>query len=287
MPLSDPNKTSSTACAIAGESVFLNFSTGERQAGERQLAVETPLSLTYGGMPFAVMMVSPADIEDFVTGFSLTEGIVESRDDLRGISVEPLDDAIKVDVSLAPERMHMHLARARTMAGRTGCGVCGISDLAALPRRHNPVASAPAIRPAAIERALRDVVDAQVLDQLTRAMHAAAWCSPAGEILVVREDVGRHNALDKLIGALLRTGVEPANGFVLITSRASFEMVEKTAMFGASCLVAISAPTSLAVTRARAHGVTLVGVARKDGAILFTGIGGVADFANGGGADER
>lgn len=260
------------ACTIAGVSVYLDFAKGERTQGERLLAVETPLSITYGGMPFAVMMVSPADLEDFVTGFSLTEGIVESRDDLRGISVERLDDAIKVDVSLAPARMHHHLARARTMAGRTGCGVCGISDLAALPRRHAPLAGALAISPAAIERALHEVDGAQALDRVTRAMHAAAWCSADGEILCVREDVGRHNALDKLIGALLREGVPPDAGFVLITSRASFEMVEKTAMFGASCLVAISAPTSLAVARAKAHGITLVGVARKDGASVFNGV---------------
>ena len=173
--------------------------------------------------------------------------------------------------SMSSWRLREHLARKRAISGRTGCGVCGIEDLASLP--HAALRAAPDVRVAlpAIARALGALDAAQVLGAETRAVHAAAWARLDGTLVAVREDVGRHNALDKLIGALMRAGTDPAQGFLVITSRCSFEMVEKAARLGAAVIVAISAPTSLALDRARAHGMTLCAIARSDTLTLFTG----------------
>ena len=157
------------------------------------------------------------------------------------------------------------------MTGRTSCGLCGVDDLAALPRAAGPSGEAPRVELRAIARALGALDAGQRLNAATRAVHGAAWATLAGEVLDVREDVGRHNALDKLIGACLRAGRDPASGFVVVTSRASFEMVEKAATFGCRTLVAISAPTALAIDRARALDVTLVGIARRDSVTVFHG----------------
>jgi FdhD protein len=175
---------------------------------------------------------------------------------------------ILLEVDLVPAALRRHMARRRSMAGRTGCGICGIESLDELPEA-KPVPARAAVVPAAIRAALLGLEGRQVLNRATRAVHAAAWCDAAGGIVLLREDVGRHNALDKLIGACLRAGAGPGEGFVLLTSRASFEMVEKAASFGAGTVVAISAPTSLAVERAAALGMALVAVARPDGAVRF------------------
>ena len=169
-------------------------------------------------------------------------------------------------------RLHAHLARKRALSGRTSCGLCGIEDLSALPRAGaaSP-AEAPRIALEAIRLALSALDERQPLNAETRAVHGAAWCGLNGALGPVREDVGRHNALDKLVGALLRDGTAPADGFVLITSRASFEMVEKVATFGCRTLVSISAPTALALDRARALDITLVGIARRDAVTAFHG----------------
>ncbi len=249
----------------------LRFS-GEADREARPLAVETPVQVSYAHVPFGVMMMTPADLEDFAYGFSLTEGVIERPDDVRGVAVEPAPDGLRLRVDLAGARLHAHLARKRAMSGRTSCGLCGIEDLAALPRATaGDRGPAPTVRLGAIGRALLALDSLQPLNAETRAVHGAAWCAPDGTVLTVREDVGRHNALDKLIGALLRGGVSAAEGFALITSRASFEMVEKVAAFGARTLVAISAPTSLALDRARALDLTLVGVARRDAVTVFHG----------------
>jgi FdhD protein len=203
-------------------------------AATRDVAVETPVNLLFGGVPFAVMIATPADLEDFAVGFALTEGIVERPKEIRAIEVERADNGFKLDIALAGERMAAHLARGRVLSGRTGCGLCGIQDLAQLPAPQKRLAGAK-------------------------------------PIVLLREDVGRHNALDKLIGALARSGVSPEDGFIAITSRCSFEMVAKAAAFGASTLVALSAPTSLAIERAQACGLTLIAVARPDHATIFAG----------------
>ncbi|MDO9428249.1 MAG: formate dehydrogenase accessory sulfurtransferase FdhD [Methylobacterium sp.] len=238
---------------------------------ERDLAVEMPVNLVYGSVPYAVMMCTPADLVDFAYGFSLTEGIVASADEIRGVTVEDGEGGLRLLVDLAPGRLREHLARKRAISGRTGCGVCGIDDLAALPMAETRPEGAVTVAIAAVERALAALGDAQVLNRRTRAVHAAAWATLDGSLVAVREDVGRHNGLDKLIGALIRQGVDPATGFVVITSRCSFEMVEKAANLGASMVVAISAPTSLAIDRARLHGLTLCAIARSDTLTVFTG----------------
>lgn len=236
---------------------------------ETLVAVETPVEIVIGLAPFAVMMLSPADLEDFATGFCLTEGIIDRFDDIRAIASSGDATAIRLRIDLAPALLGRHFGRRRAISGRTGCGVCGVEDLASLVRAPIELPRPPAIGMAEITRALDGLEDAQTLNARTRAVHAAAWCDPSGRVLHLREDVGRHNALDKLIGCLMRAGVDPARGFVVVTSRCSFEMIDKTAAFGSSALVAVSAPTSFALHRARALGMRLIAVARRDGAILF------------------
>ncbi len=240
------------------------------EALPRAVAVELPIEIAYGGQPFAVMMGTPADLEDFGIGFSLTEGIVERYADIRAVEAHVDAESARIDLSLTRERLHAHLARRRAIAGRTGCGICGIEDLAHLPHpRLGGVARAP--DPAAVGRAVEALEALQPLNALTRAVHGAAWVGEDGAIALVREDVGRHNALDKCVGALLRAGVSPEGGFFLVTSRCSYEMVTKAAAFGASALVSVSAPTSLALRAAQAAGVFLLAVARRDGALSFEG----------------
>ncbi len=245
---------------------------GEVRDEARPIAIETPVQVSYGDIPFGVMMLTPADLQDFAYGFSLTEGIITAASDVRAVVLEPVGDGLRLRVDLIGARLHAHLARKRALAGRTSCGLCGIEDLDALPRALASTGEAPRVDLRALARAVHGLDDHQPLNAATRAVHGAAWCGMNGAIERVREDVGRHNALDKLIGALLRTGREPVEGFVLITSRASFEMVEKVATFGCRTLVAISAPTSLALERARALDVTLVGIARRDAVTVFHGV---------------
>lgn len=233
------------------------------------IPVETPVEIVFAGIPFAVMMATPEHLDEFGLGFCLTEGIVQSATDIRGIAIEDVEDGIRLHVDLAPDRMSQHLARRRAISGRTGCGVCGVEDLAALRRTVPPVRRPPEIALGALERALAGLEAHQNLNARTRAVHGAAWANAQGEILHLREDVGRHNALDKLIGALLRADVDPATGFIVITSRCSFEMVDKTAAFGAGMLMAISAPTSLALDRAERLGMRLIAIARHDGVTVF------------------
>jgi len=244
----------------------------------RAIAVEEPVQIVIGGSPFAIMMATPQDLDDFAYGFCLTEGIAEWAGDIRGVEVERSTEGWRVSIAVTGVRLKAHLARKRAMSGRTGCGLCGIEDFAQMPapklrrRRHPPV------DPAAVGAALAELENRQPLNKLTHAVHAAAWCERDGRIALVREDVGRHNALDKAIGALWRAEVDPDSGFFIVTSRCSFEMVAKAAIFGAATLVAVSAPTSLALERAREFGVTVLAVARGDKALSF----GSADAPTGG-----
>jgi FdhD protein len=246
---------------------------------KRAVAVEAPVQIVIGGAPFAIMMATPQDLEDFAYGFALTEQIAESVGDIRAVEVERVEDGWKLKIALSGERLQAHLARGRAMSGRTGCGLCGIEDFSQMPSPRPPLNPQPPIAPGAIRAALSELEAQQPLNQATHAVHAAAWCRRDGTIVLVREDVGRHNALDKAIGALTRAAVAPDSGFFVITSRCSFEMVAKAAIFGASTLVAVSAPTSLALERARRFGVRLIAVARRDHALCF---GGNKDEANGG-----
>ena len=243
----------------------------------KNVAVEAPINILFGGVPFAVMIATPADLEDFAFGFALTEGIVERASEIRAIEIERAEQGLRINVALAGERMAAHLARGRVLSGRTGCGLCGIQDLTQLPAPRAKIDNRVPIAPAAVGAALRALDECQPLNAQTRAVHAAAWCDRGGGIVALREDVGRHNALDKLIGARIRSGADADDGFLAITSRCSFEMVAKAAAFGAATLVALSAPTSLAIERARACGLTLIAVARPDHATIFAGPGSALD----------
>jgi FdhD protein len=248
------------------------FGTGEPVRSTRAIPTEVPVNLVYGGIPFAVMMASPADLDDFAVGFSLTEGVIQTPDDIRRIRIEPEERGLRVAIDLIPDRLHEHLARRRVLSGRTGCGLCGIDDFDALPHAHLLSSPAPSVSLAAIRTALVALDSEQALNERTHAVHGAAWADMDGILLFVREDVGRHNALDKLIGALCRAGTKPDSGFVIVTSRCSFELVEKVAAFGARTLIAISAPTSLALERARHLDITLVAIARHDSVTVFHGL---------------
>lgn len=263
------------ATSVKVGTLVVAYDASEARPDARALAVEMPVNVVYGTVPYAVMMLTPSDLEDFAYGFSLTEGVIESPDEIRGVTVEPAEGGLRLLVDLAPGRLREHLARKRAISGRTGCGVCGIEDLAALPtaktRSGQGSHKGPQVTLSAIQAALTALFDRQTLNRETRAVHAAGWAGLDGSLLAVREDVGRHNALDKCIGALLREGVRPDDGFLVITSRCSFEMAEKAATLGASVLVAISAPTSLAIERARCHDMTLCAIARSDTLTVFSG----------------
>ena len=257
--------------SVPTDAVAFSFADGSARPDRRPVATEIPVQVLFGGVPFGVMMATPGDLEDFAYGFALTEGVVAAADEIREVAVEPIDGSVRLAIAVSGARLAHHLARKRAMTGRTSCGLCGVDDLAALPRAAPANGEAPRLALGAIARALAALDAHQSLNAATRAVHGAAWADLDGEVRFVREDVGRHNALDKLIGAGLRARVDPTSGFVVVTSRASFEMVEKTATFGARALVAISAPTSLAIDRARALDVTLVGIARRDGIAVFHG----------------
>ena len=231
--------------------------------------METAVNIIYAPVPYAVMMATPADLIDFAYGFSLTEGVIEKAADIREIVLEPEERGLRLVVTLASDHLQRHLGRTRAMTGRTGCGLCGIEDLKHLPMAQTAIRTGAPIALASIHRALTALSQAQPLNAATHAVHAAAFADASGALIIVREDVGRHNALDKMIGAAMQAGVDPANGFVLITSRCSFEMVEKAATFGAPLLVSISAPTSLALERATLHGMGMMAVARADSGLVF------------------
>lgn len=247
---------------------IVRYDGGDSETKEIAVAVEAPINIVYGDTPYAVMMTTPADLEDFAYGFSLTEGVIAKAAEIRGVEISRQHEGYVASVSLTPDALRRHMARRRNLSGRTSCGLCGVEDFTQLPTAPGKVGER-AVAPAAVARALRELHGKQGLFRATRAVHGAAWCAASGEVLLVREDVGRHNALDKTIGACLRTGLGPGEGFALITSRCSFEMIEKAAIFGAPALIAVSAPTSLAIQRAQDLGVTLIAVARDDGALLF------------------
>jgi FdhD protein len=232
------------------------------------IAVEVPVALVYNYISHAVMMATPNDLQDFALGFSLTEGIIADADEVNHIHVQSGKNGITVRLQISDERFEALRERRRNMVGRTGCGLCGVESLKQAIRSIEPVQSV-AVSDEAIQKALSEVNQHQPLQQATGATHAAAWCDLDGNILLVREDVGRHNALDKLIGAFTKTDYAVDDGFALVTSRASYEMVQKSASAGFGCLVAVSAPTSLAVEQAQEVGMKLVGFARDGRHIVY------------------
>jgi FdhD protein len=243
---------------------------GENAAQHRILAAETPVAISLLGLGYAVMMATPADLEDFAYGFARSERLIDSAADVIGIDVRAEEKGILLGIELAPERHDRVLARVRHRVAESGCGLCGIENLEQALRPLPAVPAPAAIAPEAIFRALESLRAHQPLNADTGAVHAAAFCDSQGEMLAAREDVGRHNAFDKLIGHCLREGRDMGAGFALLTARCSYELVEKAALAGVPMLVTISAPTSLAVERARQAGLTLVALARPDSMLVMS-----------------
>ena len=234
------------------------------------IAEEVPISLIYNGTPHVVMLATPTNLEDFALGFSITEGIIKNPQELLSARVYNRSNGIEVQLKIPDNRFQGMADKGRNLTGRTGCGLCGASTLKQAIRQPNQVNGDLSLSGAQLRSALTDLKQHQTLNRLTGAVHAAAWVIPGLGIVHLREDVGRHNALDKLIGLLLRTGNDLSAGFVIVTSRASYEMVQKTAWVGITLLAAISAPTGLAIRLADETGLTLIGFARDDQHVIYT-----------------
>ena len=240
--------------------------------GTDQVAVETPVALVFNGISHAVMMATPADLEAFALGFALSEGLLASRSECYGIDVVVGDAGIEVQLDVATAAEVRLKDQRRSLAGRTGCGLCGIDSLVRLdlaPERLPPAPWAQALAPGTVQRALAEMAGRQPFNAATGACHAAAWADAQGHVQDVAEDVGRHNALDKLLGRRAQHGQANGDGFVVMSSRASYELVRKCARLGVPALATISAPTSLAIDIARAAGLKLYGFVRPHQAVRY------------------
>jgi FdhD protein len=242
---------------------------GSALIGERSLAEEVPVAFSYDGAAHAVLMATPDDLEDFALGFSYTEGIVTTPAEIAELAIASVAEGIVLRMWLTGDRSEALAARRRRFVGPAGCGMCGLEGLAEANRAIPMARHGLRVSRQDIAEAVAALPARQRLNMQTRAVHAAAFWRP-DQGLVLREDVGRHNALDKLAGALLRRGQSAANGVIVLSSRISIELVQKAGMVGASIIVGVSAPTALAVRTAEATGLTLVGIARDDGFEVFT-----------------
>ena len=241
------------------------------RAEDALIAEEVPVALVYNGRSHAVMMATPADLEDFAAGFSFTEGIIDSMVELERTEVVRVGYGIELQCTVPPSVADRLRSTTRALPGRGGCGLCGKEAIADVMRTVRTLTSPLRVPPAALWRAGAALSARQSLNAVTHAVHAAAWASADGELQVVREDVGRHNALDKVIGALLRADTNASSGFVVVTSRASYELVQKAAAAGVPLLAAVSRPTGLAVRMAQAAGMTLVALLRGESANVHAG----------------
>lgn len=248
----------------------LGFGNVDDRDLHRRVPMEVPVSISVCGIGHAVMMATPSDLEDYAVGFALNENLAADAGEIEEVEVAEVEGGWTVGIWLPRHRRDAAIDRVRTRLSESSCGLCGLENIKQVLRPLPQVAARITTSRKAIEQALSDLRDWQPLGRATGAAHAAAFCDPDGRILCVREDVGRHNALDKLVGALARTGIRPADGFILLSARCSYELVEKTVRCGCPMLVTISAPTSLAVERAIASGLTLVTLARADSALVVS-----------------
>jgi FdhD protein len=248
-------------------------------ARDAAIAAEVPVALAYNGVSHVVMMATPSDLADFTLGFSVSEGILADANELLDLEIDEGKTGIRVGMTITRERFAMLKERRRNMTGRTGCGLCGVDDLTQVARPLSRVGTGVKVGADAIHQALSSLPAWQPANKQTGAVHAAAWATPTGRIAFVREDVGRHNALDKLIGAMEQDQLDPEAGFVVITSRCSFEMVQKAATIRIPILVAISAPTTMALRIAERTGITLVALARSDSITVYANPGRIRGLA--------
>ena len=268
------------APGMAADAIMVErWSDGITETASDMAAAERPVSLDYNGISHAVMLASPADMEDFATGFSLTEGIVDHHRQILDLEVVERQEGLQLRITIAAACFHRLKLLRRSMAGRTGCGLCGTESLSQVFRPLAPVTAPAVLVPLALQRALAALVAAQPLQHLTGATHAAAWLDGSGHLTAIREDVGRHNALDKLIGCLAQAEADFSTGTVVITSRASSEMIQKAASMGIGVVAAMGAPTSLAIRMAEHLNLTLLGFTRHNRHVLYTGAHRVAGHA--------
>ena len=258
-----------SAAAVSAEVAVQRWTRGATTRTTDQVAEEMPVALVYHDVPHVVMLATPADLEDYAIGFTLSEGLVERADEIRGVEVVQGEASADVKISVAWERFTQLLQRRRNLAGRTGCGLCGAETAEDAIRECPAVPAGVTLSAAELHAAMAQLSGRQPINARTGSVHAAAWVVPGEGIKVVREDVGRHNALDKTIGALARVKTDFASGYMLITSRASYEMVQKCATVGIPFLVALSAPTAFAVRLAQRTGLTLVAFARADQHVVY------------------
>jgi len=253
---------------------------GEHSVARDYLAEETAVALVYNGISHAVMMASPTDLADFALGFSLTEGIVQRPDEIYDLEVVQQSQGFELQLTISSQRLLALKQRRRNLTGRTGCGLCGAESLQQALRPIQRLPDRPAICDQAFQKAISQLESLQPLQAQTGACHGAAWCDREGYIQWVREDVGRHNALDKLIGTLHSNDVNTNEGFVLISSRASYEMVQKAVAAGIGTLTAVSAPTALALEYAQQANLQLVGFARSQRHVTYHPLAGEPPFIN-------
>lgn len=243
---------------------------GHRIASVRAAPEETAVAFTFNGLTHAVMMATPADFEDFAVGFAFTEGLIDSADEISSLEIVPTQLGVELRAWLPADKARDYASRRRSMAGPTGCGLCGVESLEAAVRHAPAVPAGPVFSAAQVSAAMQALPGAQPLNAQTHAVHAAGFWTPAEGMIAVREDIGRHNALDKLAGALLRRGVGAGQGLILLTSRVSIELIQKAARIMAPAVVAVSAPTGAAIRLAESCGITLVAVARGGDFETFT-----------------
>jgi FdhD protein len=243
---------------------------GQVHAQQDRVACEVPVALEFNGIAHAVMMATPSDLEDFASGFALTEGIVDTLAQVHDVDVTTTAEGCTVHLHIAGACFARLKDQRRALTGRTGCGICGTESLAHARRMPAPLQHTPSFTAQAIAQAVASMRQHQPLLGVTGATHAAAWCLPDGRIALIREDVGRHNAMDKLVGALVRGGHAASTGFMAISSRASYEMVQKAAIAQVATLVAVSGVTGLALDVAQHAGITLLGFAREQAVNVYT-----------------